>query len=743
MNSKQPPPNLAQMLDRAVAAHKDGRLDHADELYRQILKVSPDQFDARHWLGVLRAQQGRAREALELIDAALKGRPGDADALFNRGNVLAGLARYDEALASFDRALAARPDYPQALYNRGNALLSLDRNEEALAAYDQLLAANVELPVVHNSRGAVLAKFGRMVEALESYNRALAVQPDYLDAMVGQGNAFAGLGRHAEALGSYNRALAADPNDAELLAQRGHTLVELGRPAEALASYDKSLQLSPRQVDLLRRRGNCLRELARLPEAIESYERALALDPGNARLKLAKCIAQLPELYDNEDEIGARRDAYAQELRALDAELKDRPGELADVVGAVQPFFLAYQGRNDRELQSVYGKLVCREMAARFRAPPPVVQPPSPSEPVRVGFVSGYFRRHTVWKVVLSGWLGQMDRKRFELIGYHTGKERDAATAAAAVACARFVEAPKSVAEWREAILADAPHVLIYPEIGMDPIAGALAALRLAPVQCMAWGHPTTSGYPTIDYYLGSDLMEPEGAEAHYTEKLVRLPNLSIYYEPPEAKPVAISRAQLGLREGATLYWCAQSLFKYLPQYDQLFPRIAREVPGSQFVFFAHLRSPARTEQFRKRLDRAFASLGLAAEEHCMILPRLSLDEFIAASGLCDVMLDSFGWSGGNTTLETLTHGVPIVTLEGEFMRGRQTSTVLQMMDVTETIAATLDDYVAIAVRLGQDAEQRRAIKAKMIANKDRIYRDRAAVAALQDFLDRVVRSPG
>ena len=90
-----------------------------------------------------------------------------------------------------------------------------------------------------------------------------------------------------------------------------------------------------------------------------------------------------------------------------------------------------------------------------------------------------------------------------------------------------------SKAAWRQAISDAAPHVLLYPEVGMDMIVGWLAAQRLAPVQCVAWGHPETTGMPTIDYFLSSDFMEPPDAATHYTESLVRMPHLGHISRPP------------------------------------------------------------------------------------------------------------------------------------------------------------------------------------------------------------------
>src|SRR5262249_35421822 len=270
-----------------------------------------------------------------------------------------------------------------------------------------------------------------------------------------------------------------------------------------------------------------------------------------------------------------------------------------------------------------------------------------------------------------------------------------------------------------------------------------VAAQRLAPVQCNSWGHPDTSGFPTLDYYLSSDLMEPPDAEQHYSERLVRLPNLSIYYEPVEPEPVVVERAELGLGPAATVYWCSQSLFKYLPQFDPIFPRIARAVGDCQFTFIEFPGAAHVTELFRTRLERAFAAFGLRAADHCVFLPRLDPARFVAAMGCCDIFLDSISWSGCNSTLESLAHDLPIVTMPGRLMRGRHSAAILRKMGIVDTIAGTVDEYVSIAVRLAKDLPLRAALKARIAASKAVVYRDRACIAALEEFFDRKGRRAG
>jgi predicted O-linked N-acetylglucosamine transferase (SPINDLY family) len=490
--------------------------------------------------------------------------------------------------------------------------------------------------------------------------------------------------------------------------------------------------------------GVALRGETRIAEARAHFARAFALKPDFLEAELALCMAELPALYQSPSDIAERRDAYARRLARLSADVESAgaPAALAEAVGAHQPFYLPYQGGNDRGLQAAYGALICKIMAARY-TPPALPNPPGPREPITLGIVSGFFRQHSNWKIPIKGWLKQLDRTRFHVTGYHTSAESDGETDAAAALCERFVQGPLPLDAWRRTILNDAPHVLIFPEIGMEQVSAQLAAQRLAAVQCCSWGHPVTSGFPTIDYFISSDLMEPAGAADHYSERLIRLPNLSIYYEPADLPSAVIDRAEFGLRPTAVVYWCGQSMPKYLPQFDEVFARIAAEVPDCQFTFIEFAGGSSVTAMFRARLERAFGALGLDAADHCVFLPRLAPDRFVAAIGQCDVVLDSIGWSGCNSILESLVHNLPIVTLAGEMMRGRHAAAILEMMEVRETTARTIDEYVSIACVLGRSSAKRSEMSARISSNKHRVYRDRDCIVALEAFLDGAVRSGG
>ena len=568
------------------------------------------------------------------------------------------------------------------------------------------------------------------------FHAILKNAPDHADS-----NYFLGLiafqrQHYKPALARFERALTLNPAFIPAHLNRGNALQALDRYTDAIAAYKHASSLAPKNVFILSFLGKALWEIGQYSESKQIYDAALALEPSFSQARFARVMAELKITYSSENDVIASRKAYAAQLTDLVGR-----GSTVNFDGAVAlPFYLPYQGENDRDLQLTYGKFVRARTRARY---PDATSPATPAkgEPIRVGIVSGYFRKgHAIWKIPLKGWTTQLDRKRFRLFCYDTGANDDEATATTRRSCERFVSGKKSVAQWREEILADAPHVLLYPEIGMDGPAAALAAQRLAPVQCNALGHPETSGLPSVDYYLSSELMEGGSAQEQYTETLIRLPNLSVHLDPIAPVKERNVRGRIGLAHGAMAYWCGQSNYKFHPRYDAVFPKIARAVGPCKFLFVQYRKSVAANEDFRQRLGRAFAAEGLDAKRFCVFLPQQSQEEFIAATGACDIYLDSIGWAGFNSALEAIAYDLPIVTFPMETLRSRHSVALLKMMRVSETVASSLDEYVAIAARLAEEPAWRAEIRAKMARNKHRLFGDRRSVAGLERFMEIAAR---
>lgn len=531
-----------------------------------------------------------------------------------------------------------------------------------------------------------------------------------------------------------------DP-DAYIAAARCHK--KLGEHEAAMAMLQEGLKSCSPALHLYQCIVFLLEECNRTQEAISAAHEAAVTFPDDVSMKLKEALL-LPILYDTPDEVDHYRLRFEEGLQKVRKEIPlDTPDAIKRAVSAVgthSNVFLGYQGRNDRDLQAQYGEFVHRIMTASY---PDCVEPvPMPATPdsgaLRVGHISSRFRNLSATKYFL-GWLREHTSERVITYAYSVGRKTDAVTGEVRRSSRHFRYLSDRLEDAKETIRNDRLHVLVYWDIGIDPAMTRLAALRLAPVQCVAWDQPITSGLPTIDYFLSSSLAEPADAREHYSEELILLPGVGVCYQKPVI-PTALlrkTRGDFGIREDAAVYLCCQYIYKYLPEQDAIFARIATRVRNAQFVFLTENEVVAR--DLRRRLDRAFSGVGLLAEEHCLLLPALDRFTYWNLQLLADAFLDTIGWSGGVSTFEAVACRLPIVTLPGRYMRGRQSYAILTQLGATETIARDEQDYVEIAMRLGLDRAWRDRVIRHMTRGWGVLYSDKRCVTALEEFLLQAV----
>lgn len=307
------PMSIAAALDFALRHHQAGDLKTAENIYRQILQLEPDNPEALHLLGVSAFQQQNLETAYTLISKALAGRPGFSDAHSNLGNVLREMGQPEEAEKSFRKAIAGNPRFTMAHYNLGNVLMSQGKLEEASESFERAIATNPRLAEAHINRGIALKELGRLKEAeasyrkalslkpdlpllhfnlgnvlLElgcpdkaaaSYQRALELDPDYTEARLNLGAVLRDLGKMEESAECYRRALSAAPENTEVMVNYGAVLRDLGKPDKAEDCYRQALKLAPDAALTHFNLGNSLRDQGRLDEAVRSFQRALELSP--------------------------------------------------------------------------------------------------------------------------------------------------------------------------------------------------------------------------------------------------------------------------------------------------------------------------------------------------------------------------------------------------------------------------------------------------------------------------------
>ena len=716
-------------------------------------------------------------QAERLYKAILRTQPAHVGALTNCGVALLALKQPEEALASHDRVLALQPDSFMALSNRGNALRELKRPDEALASFDRALALQPDSAMVLSNRGNALLDLKRPDVALASYDRALELQPNYADALSNRGNALLALKRPDDALASFDRALALQPDHVEALSNRGLALKDLKRCEDALVSYDRALALKPDFAEALSNRGTLLMEMGEQKAAIESLRAAIKSNPARISSRFTHLIAHIPAIARHEGDIEQSRTAFARELALLDEWLAaNNIDNEADAVGSAQPFYLAYQEKNNRDLLGRYGKLCSRLMAGwqrkngiplhpqwearrvdgAQRNPPiqiavdsgrnsPLSIRPTVAErerfmsrgggKIKLGIVSARILDDSVFNAIVRGWFEHLDKDRFEIDTFCLGAAQDNETALAKANSSHFESGIKGIRDWANSIAGRNIDILIYPEIGMDAVTVQLASTRLAPLQLATWGHPETSGLPTIDYYLSAEAFETAGSRDCYTERLLQLPNLGCYYDPGNVVAAKTDLGKLGIRGTRPMFVCPGMPFKYAPQHDHVFVEIARELKTCQFVFFTFDKVPALSQKLFSRLSLAFKAADLDCSKHVVFVPWLEKPDFHGVMRQADVFLDTIGFSGFNTAMQAVECNLPIVTREGRFMRGRFGSAIMKRLGIAELVADDDAAYIECAIRLARDRPFRDGIRKKMQGSGKLLFRDLASIRGLETVL--------
>jgi predicted O-linked N-acetylglucosamine transferase (SPINDLY family) len=759
----------------------------AEESFRKAVELAPDRIEAIQHLGECLLNQDRAAEALAFFERALRVRPNSddmqllralccqrlgqpdeaarafqavvgrlpdrAELVFGWGQLLAEIGQIDESIDCLQRALKLRPTYPEALNQLGIVLARAGRNDESQAAFCKAVEINPGFASALNNLANVYRRLGRWDDAERAMLRAVSISPDDADLHMNLALAHEQAGQLAAARISLENVIRIDPKRAEAYRILGRVLNELGQMNEAQTALERSLELRPADAKTANELaslfqeadrfddaervyrqalaadanfgpahgnlGYLLADQGRVAEARQAYDRALQLGPSNL-LRLA-AVTMLPPIVHSTDEIRDCRRMLAGNLARLYADgLRVDPS--VDALPTL--FYLAYHGENDRDFQAALAKF--GESSA------PVVSPAARSggAKIHVGFLSRNFKNHTIGGLQ-AGMIERLDRSKVIVTVLSVGRHDDTTGRRIRESADRFVLVPTHLLSAVKSIAAQGLDILYCCDIGMDPFTYTLAHHRLAPVQCVTWGHPITTGLPTMDYFLSSENLEIESADEHYTERLVRLSELSTYYQQP---PASAERGKtfFDFPPNTHIYGCPQTLFKFHPDFDAVLAAILRHDPAGILVLLEG-RYPVWRELLTKRFERTMPDVC----NRIRFVPRQSREGYMGLLSVTDVLLDPLHFGGGNSSYEGLTLGVPIVTLPSSFLRGRITYALYRQMGLMDCVVETPDEYVRLAVELGTNIDRRRQLQRAIGEASPVILNRDAAVRSVENFFER------
>jgi protein O-GlcNAc transferase len=695
-----------RLLAEGLALHQAGELEKAEYYYQRVLEVDDKNADALHLLGLASYQTNRLDSAIEYLNSAISVNPKIGAFHKSLGNLHKDLGRLDDAEKSYQQAISLQANDAETLNNLGMILRKKGKLVEAIGAYKTAIRSAPGIPQLYNNLGNVLKDNGDTEDALKAFSEAIRLVDSHSVSQENPGPM------------------------SEIFANLGGLYLRLGKLKDAEDLFNRSLKINPDSALPLKSLGDIASERSDVDGALNFYQQSLSVS--NDHGLIIKSATILPAIYNSSDHLYQSRQRVYTEISKLETIELNLVDPLREV-GRTN-FLMAYQGLNDVQIQTRLARLYSKACPELNYISPQCRSQARPGEKIKLGFISSFFIGDHIIAKMYGPVIESLDRKIFDVTVFHTG-ELSRGMHRALRPGDKIEKLPLVLSMAREIVSHKSLDILLYTDIGMDPFTYFLAFSRLARYQCVAGGHPVTTGIDSIDYFISSTYDEIEDPGSHYSEQVVLLDCRPVYYPRPKIPKRMKGRDSFGLPANKNIYLCAMTPYKYHPEFDHLLKEILELDENGVVVFVTH---PAFTELFdllRQRLERSLGS----RSNSLLFIPRQNSQDFLNLMHVSDVFLDTIHFGAGSTSFEAFAVGVPVVTLPGEFLRARGPQSAYRKMEYMDLATTTNREFVETAVRVGTDKDLQNQIRQEILARNSVLYENREFIHSLQNFFLKLI----
>ena len=644
-------------------------------------------------------------------------------------------------------------------------LLRARQLDQVLLVWQAAPAIERESESAKRTVAAALAQGGNLSSAYQLLAE-LAARPDVEPtSLLLAGRVAFDLGEFPASLEHFSRLVSRDRDNVDAWRWLADAALRAHEPDRALRGAEvhtlrfvHDVELAIRFVSLLALSGRC-------DEALITFERILARWPGHAVAgpafaefvmrefpleaadlldrnnwlpidnilspALVRALLWMPAWYASSDSASMWRERLLSNLHLL-----TRYADVSTLVGdglahclATTPFFAAYHDADVTQIQFAWGDFV-EALVAPLRNEYPCASS-RPTRIRKVGFVTNRATDSSAGRF-FNPWLTDLAAAGFEVTVYAIGSFDHVTDALSArFRVHRFPV--DDVVAWRplaNQLHADANDVLIYPEPQGSQLIQLIAGIRFAPVQCAAFGNPLTTGLRSMDYFFVPDDAEVNEPESYYRERVIRLSGLGISVpDIPDATPR--DRSAFGFKSSDRVVLVSQQLQKWTPEFVRVVVSILKRDPSALLVYFA-VASGVSVRAFEVYLRAVFREAGMSFSGRTLAVGMLSRADYLSLHACADVALDTFGFSGGSSTLDAVAVGLPVVSVEGRYLRGRQSAAMLRAGGQDANVIHSVDDFTSRALAVMAEPS---AHTVAVVSSRTRIAHADAVFASVADFL--------
>jgi protein O-GlcNAc transferase len=695
--------NPQSLLEQGFQHHQAGRMKEAEDFYRRAIKVAPNHPDGLHLLGIVVNADGRTDEAMAFLERAVKANPKNAEFSNNLGQIYKSVGRIEDAINAYQGALKADPNFSDAHSNLGNALAASGEAEMAIGHYQTALKIDPNNARAHYNLATTLTGRGEYMAAIESFRKVLVIAPDYAEAHNNLADCLIEQGSLDEAYIHLQRALELAPDLAEAHGNAGNLLAFISDWGSSLERYTRATELAPDRAENWVGLGNAQENTGKPEDALVSYRRAVEADPGNDKALGSLCSKLMDACAWKELEpLLGRLDELNQEAGEQDKKLGENP-------------FLSLSRSPDLDTNYRVSKSWSSHIeraVAGMEAVFPMQERRQPKPVLTIGYLSSDFRNHVIGHLVRT-MFAMHDRNDYKIIGYSSGADDDSDVRRdIRDGCDEFVDIREmSSLDVAQRINQDQVDILV--DLNGFTVGSRLEieAMRPAPLQLHYMGYPGTVGGSFFDYIILDDIVLNPDEEAFFTEKVIYLP--PYYYvsgRRPEPSATPPARQDFGLPDDGFVFCSFNKANKIEPVMFECWMTLLKETPGSVLWLIAD--NPVATENLKQE-----AAAHEVDPDRLVFAGKVPKDQHLARHGLADLGLDTRVYNGGVTTWDALAVGLPVITIRGNHVPSRATSSMLTSLGMESLVAADLDAYQALALNLAGNKEELKHLRDSLAEN--------------------------
>ncbi|WP_413172057.1 tetratricopeptide repeat protein [Anabaena azotica] len=641
-------------------------LQLSEQWYLRALSIHPQLAKSHYNLGFIYEQQDEWERAINSYINAITINPNYTKAYYHLGLIFKRQKNFIKAIEQFSQVLQLDADHQGAKFN-----LALLWQQGEGADFIQNLLGETELELLPqlieniNDTGAMLVRQRKWEQAKSYFQSVIDLDPDCVLAHYNLGCVLQNQKYYSEAISSYQRGLKIDPNYIDAIKNLGYVYYKNGQSDLAQECFQKILKLDPNHGETYELLGFIAGEQGKLSDCINLLNEALKINPNNPKLhscflfNLSSLITFTPQEILDSAQLWYQQQVVNQWLPTL-----------------------THHNNNK-----------------------------NPQRRLRIGYISPDFRRHSV-SAFIKPIFQHHDRTQVEVFCYGEVNEPDAITDEIIDICDAW-RSTVGLSDLQVAELIQTDRIDILIDLAGHTANNRMIVLGMkpAPIQATYLGYFSTTGLPSIDYWITDQILHPHDTQEKTSETIWRLPRCYVGYEPLKTAPKVVELPYK--KTGVFTFASFNNLRKLTPETFALWSEILKAVPHSRLVLKC-ASSDVFSSLVAEKIQTPFVEQGIDPKRIFLYGGYAADEDHLNLYNQVDLHLDSMPYTGCTTTCEALWMGVPTVTLAGTRKMERMSASILHSVGLDDCIAHSATEYVQRAIALAQNPDYLQSLRSTM-----------------------------